>query len=448
VGQEPMDSKPRVVIVGGGFGGLAAARALARADAEVLLIDKQNHHLFQPLLYQVATAALSPANIAAPIRKIVSRQRNCQVIMAEVTDIDRAARTVTIVDRRYRYDYLVLAAGVRTNYFGHDQWAGNAPGLKTVDEAIEVRCRFLVAFEQAELETDPQARRAALTFAIVGAGPTGVEMAGAIAEISRHTLRRDFRLMDTSTVRVILIDASDRVLPSFNAELSLRARRDLETLGVETMLHTLVVDVDEGGVTVERGGTKERIEANNVFWAAGVEAVAIGGKVGAEADSMGRVIVDDDLSVPGDSSVFVIGDLAHRVDPQTAEPVPGVAQGAIQMGHFAGRTIAAELVARRRGEAPPDRGVFVYKDKGMMATIGRNRAVADVKGLRFGGVLAFLAWAFVHVLSLITFRSRFSTLAEWTWMYFFYERGVRLITGERWIPRPVKPPRDPRLDDR
>jgi NADH dehydrogenase len=391
-----MMRKPRVVIVGGGFGGLAAARALERADAEVLLVDKHNHHLFQPLLYQVATAALSPGHIAAPIRKILSRQRNCEVVMGEATDVDLGARTLTISGQRVAFDYLVLAAGARTNYFGHDEWAVHAPGLKNIEEAIDVRCRFLLAFEQAEIEADPQARRAALTFAIVGAGPTGVEMAGAIAEISRHTLRRDFRRIDTHNVRVILIDAADRVLPGFVPELSARARRDLESLGIEPMLDTLVVD-------------------------------------------------DDDLTVPGHPWVFVVGDLAHRIDARTGELVPGVAQGAIQTGRFAGRTIAAEIEALGRGLPAPERGVFVYVDKGSMATIGRNKAVADLKGLKLGGIPAFLAWAFIHVLFLIGFPKRLATLAEWTWMYFFYDRGVRLITGEQHVPKPVKLPPDPRL---
>jgi NADH dehydrogenase len=440
-----MMRKPRVVIVGGGFGGLAAARALARSDAEVLLVDKHNHHLFQPLLYQVATAALSPGHIAAPIRKILSRQRNCEIVMGEATDVDLDAGTLTVSSQKVAFDYLVLAAGARTNYFGHDEWAVHAPGLKNIEEAIDVRCRFLLAFEQAEIEADPEGRKAALTFAIVGAGPTGVEMAGAIAEISRHTLRSDFRRIDTHNVRVILIDAADRVLPGFVPELSARASRDLRSLGIELMLETLVVGVDDRGVTVDRGGVGERIDANNVIWAAGVRAVALGVSLGVETDRTGRIIVGDDLAVPGYSSVFVVGDLAHRLDPLTGEPVPGVAQGAIQTGRFAGRAIAAEIDALGRGLPAPRRDAFVYVDKGSMATIGRNKAVADIKGLKLGGIPAFLAWAFIHVLFLIGFPKRLATLAEWTWMYFFYDRGVRLITGEQHVPKPVKLPPDPRL---
>jgi len=454
-----MDGKPspppRVVIVGGGFGGLAAARALARLDgagkaragarAEVLLIDKHNHHLFQPLLYQVATAALSPGNIAAPIRKILSRQRNCEVIMGEATDVDLRASTITVSGQKLAYDYLVLAAGARTNYFGRDEWARYAPGLKNIEEAIDVRCRFLLAFEQAELEADSEARRAALTFAIVGAGPTGVEMAGAMAEISRHTLRRDFRRIDTHTVRVMLIDAAERVLPGFDPALSARARRDLEAMGVETRLSTLVVDVDERGLTVERAGERERIDANNVIWAAGVKAVALGARLGAETDRQGRVIVGPDLSVPGHPQIFVVGDLALALDAGSGKPVPGVAQGAMQTGRSAGRTIAAEIEAKAAGRPVPRRGAFVYDDKGTLATIGRNSAVAEIRGFKIGGTVAFAIWAVVHIFFLINFPKRLTTLAEWTWMYFFYERGVRLITGEQWVPKPVKIPPDPRL---
>ncbi len=437
--------KPRVVIVGGGFGGLAAAKALARSDAEVLVVDKHNHHLFQPLLYQVATAALSPGNIAAPIRRILSKQLNCEVMMGEATDVDPDASTLTVSGQKLAFDYLVLAAGARTNYFGNDDWAVHAPGLKNIDEAIDVRARFLLAFEQAEIEADPEARRAALTFAIVGAGPTGVEMAGAMSEISRHTLPRDFRHIDTQTVRVILIDASDRVLPGFEPKLSHRALRDLQSMGVEVRLDTLVVEVDENGLTVDQAGERERIEANNVIWAAGVKAVSLGATLGAEVDRSGRVIVEPDLSVPGHPGIFVVGDLAHTIDSKTGESVPGVAQGAIQTGRFAGRTIAAEISASAEARPSPPRGSFAYVDKGSMATIGRNKAVAAIHGFKFGGIVAFGLWAFVHILFLVNFPKRLTTLAEWIWMYFFYERGVRLVTGEGRSPKPVKIPPDPRL---
>jgi len=435
-------ARPRVVIVGGGFAGLAAAKALRKADAEVVLLDRQNHHLFQPLLYQVATAALSPGNIAAPIRRVLNRQKNTRVILARVTDVDVEAQTVTAGGPRYAYDYLIVAAGAVTNYFGHDEWRDVAPGLKTIDEALDVRSRLLLAFEQAEVEGDDEARRAALTFAIVGAGPTGVEMAGAMVEIARTTLRRDFRRIDTEAVRVILVDAMDRVLSTFAPDLSTRARADLEAMGVEVMLETRVVGVDETGLTVQRPSGTERIAANNVIWAAGVKASPCGGLLGAPMDRTGRVVVGDDLTIPDHPEVFVVGDLAHRIDPRTEALVPGVAQGGIQMGHFAGRTIAAEIAAKGTNRPTPPRSVFAYNDKGSLATIGKNRAVADIRGLRFGGILAWLAWALVHVFFLIGFRRRLLAMTEWLWMYVTGGRGVRLITGANRLPRPLKPPED------
>ncbi len=441
-------ARPRVVIIGGGFGGLAAARAVAGVDAEVVLIDRHNHHLFQPLLYQVATAALSPGNIAAPIRRILRKQKNTQVILARVTDIDPEDRTIGLGPVRYCYDYLIVAAGAVTNYFGNDHWSDVAPGLKTVTEALDVRSRFLLAFEQAEIEDDPDAREAALTFAIVGAGPTGVEMAGALAEIARNTLRRDFRRIDTRAVRVLLVDAEDRALTTYTPDLSARAARDLESLGVECMFSTRVVEVDDQGLTVQGPMGTERIDARTVIWAAGVTGSPLGATLGVELDRAGRVPVGDDLSVPGYPGVFVVGDLAHRVDPKTEELVPGVAQGAIQMGDFAGSTVANEIRATVAGHPAPGRGAFVYNDKGSLATIGRNRAVADIRGWRFGGVLAWLAWALIHVFFLIGFRSRAAVMAEWMWMYLTYGRGVRLITGEDRLPRPVKPPPDSRLQER
>lgn len=438
-------NRPRVVVVGGGFSGLAVVHALRKTEAEIVLVDRQNHHLFQPLLYQVATAALSPGNIAAPIRRIFSRQDNCSVIMSEVTDVDLEGRRVILPDRTLPYDYLVLAAGVRTNYFGNPGWVDFAPGLKTIDEAIEVRGRFLLAFEQAELEGDLEARQAVLTFAIVGAGPTGVEMAGAMAEISRQTLRRDYRHFDPQSARVILIDFADRVLPTFPPDLSRRAHRDLESLGVEVRLDTRVIDVGPGGLTVARRGDEQCIAAGNIIWAAGVRAVDLAERVGTPTDSAGRLEVGDDLTVPGHPEVFVTGDLAHRIDPALGRPVPGVAPAAMQMGRFVGRTLAAELQAKAAGSPVPVRPTFVYREKGDLATIGRNRAVANIRGLRFGGVFAFLLWAFVHVLFLVDFRRKFSTFLEWIWMYFFYERGVRLITGEGRTPRPKRPGHDDRV---
>jgi len=440
---EQRQEKPRVTIVGGGFGGLAAAKALKHADAEVAIIDRHNHHLFQPLLYQVATAALSPGNIAAPIRKIVRRQANCEVIMASVTSVDVEAQTIHLEDEPYSYDYLVLATGAETNYFGNDDWAKHAPGMKTIDEATNVRARFLLAFEQAELEQDEQAKRAALTFAIVGAGPTGVETAGALAEIV-ESVRKDFRHIDTTTSRIIVLDHADRILLAFDPRLSAAAQKQLESLGVTVTLRALVTNVDDKGLNAKTPDGEIRIDANNVIWAAGVKATPIGATLGVELDHGGRVMVEDDLTVPGHPNIFVVGDLAHRVDPKTSKLVPGVAQGALQMGHFAGKMIAAELRATSKGAPSPSRGVFVYNDKGEMAIIGRNRAIAQVGKLHFAGYFAFIMWAFIHILFLIGFRRKLNVFSEWIWQYFFGTRGVRLITGRNRLPRPVKPPPDPR----
>lgn len=448
---------PRVLIIGGGFGGLHAARALRRADAEVILLDRQNHHLFQPLLYQVATAALSPGDIAAPLRKILERQRNCSVYLADVGSIDLdAKRAITTDGPVYDYDYLVLAAGVRPAYFHHDHWAAHAPGLKTIDDATAIRRRYLLAFERAELERDPDARRRALTFVIIGAGPTGVEMAGAMAELARHTLRRSFRHLDTREARVILIDALDRVLPSFPPQLADRAARDLRHLGVELRLGSRVVDVTEASVTLEtQDGSQARVETDNIIWAAGIEGVPLAHTLGVELDTVGRVIVNPDLSIPHRPEAFVIGDLAAARDPDTGHPVPGVAQAAMQGGRHAGRIIAREIATN----PPPQRGGggssaaragrgasthstspalrlsvsarpdFHYRDKGELATIGRARAVAHLGHFRFAGLPAWLLWATVHIAYLIGYRSKILTLLEWAWLYFFYDRGVRLITG-------------------
>ena len=434
-------TKPRVVIVGGGFAGVAAARALRRAEANVIVIDKHNHHLFQPLLYEVATAALHAGTIAAPIRSVLSRQANCRVLMKEVDDIHIDERTIMLGGEPYTYDYLVLATGMVTNYFGNDGWKKHAPGLKTVDEAIDVRARFLLAFEQAEFEQDRAAKRAALTFAIVGAGATGVEMAGALAEIAEK-VRKDFRSIDTRTARIILLDFSDRVLTSFHPELSERAKRDLESLGVEVLLETRVIDVDEKGLTAMTPEGEVRIDANNVIWAAGVKGCALGKALGTELDRSGRVIVGDDLSVPGHPHVFVAGDLAHRVDARTGRPVPAVAQGALQGGKFVGETIAAEIKAFQNGQPAPERKSFQYHDRGSMAIIGRNRAVAQMGELRFGGIIAFLMWALIHILFLIDFRRKLIVFIEWVWLYFSGGLGARLITGDDRMPKVIKPPPD------
>jgi NADH:ubiquinone reductase (H+-translocating) len=410
---------PHVVIVGGGFAGLYCARALRRTPVRVTLIDRRNFHLFQPLLYQVATASLSPADIAGPIRTILSRQANAHVWMGEVVDVDRTRRTVSLADGvEVPWDYLVLAAGATHAYFGNDEWAEHAPGLKTVDDAIEIRRRFLLAFEEAEREGDPEARRRLLTFVIVGAGPTGVELAGAMAEIARRVMPNDFRAIDTAAARVLLLEAADRVLPPYPPELSEKARRQLEALGVEVRTGAMVTDVADDYVTV---GDEERIEAGNVFWAAGVSASPLGGRLGVETDRAGRVRVEPDCSIPGDPRVFVVGDLALVEGPDGAQ-VPGVAPAAIQMGKHVARTVRRDLDGRPRED-------FRYRDKGDLATIGRAAAVARVGRLRIGGLVAWILWALVHILYLIGFRNRILVMIQWAWAYLTYQRGIRLITG-------------------
>lgn len=414
--------KTRVVIVGGGFGGVAAAKKLRRSDVDVLLVDRRNHHLFQPLLYQVATAALDPSDIASPIRKIFRKQKNVNSVMGEVERVDLAESRIYVKGHAVAYDYLVLAAGATHSYFGKDEWRDAAPGLKTIEDAIEIRRRFLLAFEAAEIERDPEARHALLTFVVVGAGPTGCELAGAMTEVARNTIPKDFRHVDTKTTRVILIQSGDRILKSFPEESSIAAQRQLEELGVEVMLKSRVTEVREDGVMCG----DSFIPANNVFWAAGVKASPLGESLGVELDRSGRVIVGPDLSVPDHPNVFVIGDQAAAVDGETGEPVPGVAQGAMQGGAFVGETIRDEVA----GATPQGRGVFHYFDKGNLATIGRNRAVADIAGFKLSGFPAWGIWAGIHVLFLVNFRSKVSVILSWAWTYFLGTRGARLITGK------------------
>ncbi|HEX7119860.1 MAG TPA: NAD(P)/FAD-dependent oxidoreductase [Longimicrobiales bacterium] len=421
------DRIPHVVILGGGFAGLRCARALRRAPVRITLVDRSNHHLFQPLLYQVATASLSPADIASPIRSILKRQANVEVWMGEVVDVDVERRIVRLDDGELSYDYLVVATGVTHAYFGRDDWAPLAPGLKTVDDALEIRRRFLLAFETAEREADPEARRRLSTFVIVGAGPTGVELAGAMAEIARQVMPNEFRSIDTATARILLVEGADRVLPGYPPSLSEKARRQLERLGVEVRTGARVTEIENGAVRIG----DERIEAGNVFWAAGVAASPVGARLGAETDRAGRVKVAPDLSVPGHPEVFVAGDLAAV--EKDGRPVPGVAPAAIQMGRHAGRAIRAAVAGRER---PP----FRYFDKGSLATIGRAAAVAEIAGLRLAGLVAWLVWVFVHILYLIGFRNRLVVMIQWAWAYLMVKRGVRLITGGRAVhvhePRP------------
>jgi NADH:ubiquinone reductase (H+-translocating) len=407
----------RVVILGGGFGGLAAAQRLAGTEAEVTLIDRRNHHLFQPLLYQVATAALNPSNIATPIRRILRHARNIEVILADARAVDVPGRRVLLADGELPYDQLILAAGATHSYFGHADWEAHAPGLKTVEDALAMRRRVLLAFEAAERETDPERRRRWLTFAVVGGGPTGVELAGALAEISRHTLSVDFRHFDSRDARVLLIEAGPRLLPTMSEQASQRARTQLERLGAEVLTGQAVTGIDAEGVALG----DRRICARTVLWAAGVAASPLGQSLGAPLDGAGRVRVQPDLSLPGHPEVFVIGDLAAL--EQAGKPVPGVAPAAMQEG----RQAAANVLRLVRGQPTQ---AFHYVDKGSLATIGRAAGVADFGRLHLGGFTAWLAWLLVHILYLIGFRNRLLVIIDWAWLYLTYDRGARLITGE------------------
>jgi NADH dehydrogenase len=407
-----------VVIIGAGFGGLNAAVHLRHAPVEVTVIDRRNYHLFQPLLYQVATAALSPAQIATPIRHILSRQKNTFVLMERVIEIDRKRREVVTDLSRVPFDYLIIATGARHHYFGHEAWERFAPGLKKIDEATEIRGRILTAFELAEATSDDEARRRHLTFAVVGAGPTGVEMAGAIAELARHTVVGDFRRIDPAATRVLLIEAGDRVLTSFPPELSQKAMRQLEGLGVEVMLGSAVTACDAEGLTLSSGS---RILCSSIVWAAGVMASPAAKWLGEASDRAGRVPIGPDLSLVDDPTIFVIGDTAAVTDAK-GQVVPGVAPAAKQMGRYAAKVISNRLAGR--STAP-----FVYRNYGNLATIGRKAAVADFGRIRLSGLPAWLAWSFAHIWFLIGFRNRLFVLIDWAWAYLTYDRGVRLITG-------------------
>ena len=408
--------KPRVIIVGSGFGGLEAAKKLACKDVQVTVIDRTNYHLFQPLLYQVATAALSPADIAAPVRGVLSKCRNVEVILAEVQSVDVDAKKVKTVDLDIDYDYLILATGARHSYFGHDEWEKLAPGLKSLEDAIELRRRILLAFEYAEKITDEAARRAALNFVIIGGGPTGVEMAGAIAEISRHTLAKNFRHIDPSQARVILIEGEPRLLAAYPEDLSASARKQLEDLGVEVRTSTRATNLTEAGVQIG----DEFIPCRVKIWAAGNTASFVGKTLGAPVDRCGRVIVNDDLTIPGHPEVQVIGDLAN-FPHQTGQPLPGISPVAMQQGRHAARNVLAMTQGRK-----PQR--FRYWDKGTMATIGRNKAVADLRFMHLSGLPAWLAWLFVHIVFLVGFRNRLLVLFQWAWAYLTFDKGARLIT--------------------
>lgn len=417
----PTPTVPHVVIIGGGFAGLNAAKALGGQPVQVTLVDRRNHHLFAPLLYQVATAQVSPANVAQPIRGILRHQPNLKVLLAEATRIDLDGHAVHLSDGNVlRYDYLILAVGATHSYFGHNEWEPLAPGLKTLEDALTIRRRLLLAFEEAERETDPARRRALLTFIIVGGGPTGVEMAGAIGEIAHHTLARDFDNIDPRDAHILLLEGLPRILPMFSEKLSTRAVRDLTRFGVKVRTNALVTAIDGEGVSVG----DERIPARTVIWAAGVSASDVTRTLSghAELDRAGRVAVTRELSLAGHPDVFVVGDAASTKTSE-GKPLPGTAPVAIQEGRWA----AANILRRIRGEAYTP---FHYVDRGSMATIGRNHAVADIKGMQFAGYPAFAAWAGVHIFNLIGFRNRLLVAAQWFFNYITFYRGARLITGE------------------
>ena len=424
--------RPHVVIIGGGFGGLTAARALAKAPVTVTLVDRRNHHLFQPLLYQVATAALNPGEIAYPIRGVLAEQRNARVLLAEARAIDPVNRRVKLDDGELAYDFLIVATGATHSYFGKD-WAGAAPGLKSIEDALEIRRRIFLAYEAAERESEPAAQREWLTFAVVGAGPTGVELAGALGEIGLHTLAHDFRSIDPTQVRVLLFEAGDRVLAAYPPKLSEAARRSLERRHVEVRTGTLVTAIDDRGLVVSVGGAEERVGARTVLWAAGVEASPLGAQLGAPRDRAGRVEVSPDLSVPGHPEVFVIGDLARMVSD--GAQVPGVAQGAIQGAKHAAKIIASEIAGRGGRAARP---AFRYRDKGNMATIGRASAVIATKRFAKHGFLAWLLWWAVHIMFLVGFRNRVAVMMQWAWSFLTFKRGARLITGAVGALPPVR----------
>jgi NADH dehydrogenase len=436
--------RKRVVIVGGGFGGLEAAKALDGAPVDIVLIDRANYHLFQPLLYQVAMAGLSPAEIASPIRGILAEQKNVRVMLGDVTRVDFDLRAVRVgsgdTHEDVAYDWLVLAIGAQTSYFGHDEWEVHAPGLKHIEDALEIRRRVLLAFERAEREPDARVRRKLLTFVVIGGGPTGVELAGAIAELSRYVLGRDFRAIDSREAKVVLIEAGERILPSFSPSLAQSAVEQLHELGAEIRTGVRVVDIDDLGVELEKGveaddlpglgagRARERIGSATVVWAAGVKANGLAKTLGVPTDRQGRVIVGKDCALADHPEVFAVGDMARF--EEKGNVLPGVSPVAMQQARYVGKIIRWELESDGR----PPRDPFSYFDKGSMATIGRSRAIAEARGLKMHGFVAWLAWLFIHIWYLIGFRNRLAVLLNWTWSYLSYKRGARLITSTGWKP--------------
>jgi NADH dehydrogenase len=420
------NSPHKVVIVGGGFAGLYAAKALGKGGFDVTVVDKRNFHLFQPLLYQVATGTLSPADISSPLRSILNRQKNTKVLMGEVIDLEPQQQKIILRNGELAYDSLIVATGVSHHYFGNDNWAEVAPGLKTVEDALEMRRRIFLAFEAAEKETDPAKRRAWLTFAIVGGGPTGVELAGAIAELAYSTLKRDFRNIDTTETQILLLEGMDRILPPYDPKLSAQAAHSLERLGVTVKTKTLVTNVTDDAVTIRQGESVESIPTRTVLWAAGVKASSMGEAIaqrtGAQLDRAGRVVVEPDLSLPGYPNIFIIGDLANY-SHQDGKPLPGVAPVAMQEGQY-----VAELIGRKLGGQTVI--PFRYIDIASLAVIGRNAAVVDLRFVKFSGIFAWLVWLFVHIYYLIEFDNKLVVIFQWGWNYFTRKRGARLITGE------------------
>ncbi len=424
-------SQHHVVIVGGGFGGLYAAKALGKANVKVTLIDKRNFHLFQPLLYQVATGGLSAGDISSPLRSVLSKQKNVQVLMGEVVGIEADDQVVRLKNgETICYDSLIMATGSSHHYFGKDEWSDIAPGMKTIEDALEVRRRIFLAFEAAEQETDPARREALLTFFIVGGGPTGVELAGALAELAYETLREDFRSINLGETKVVLLEGMDRVLPPYPGDLSVAAKKSLEKLGVEVRTNTLVTNIEGDTVTLKSGDSIEKVQAFTVLWAAGIKASpmgkAIADQTGAELDRIGRLIVEPDLSVPGYPNIFIAGDLAHYAH-NSENPLPGTASTAMQQGSY-----LAESIQRRLAKKPVS--AFEYQNKGSMAVIGRNEAVADLGFAKFAGFPAWFLWIFVHIYYLVEFDNKLLVLMQWGWHYFTSQRGARLITGDDSIP--------------
>jgi NADH dehydrogenase len=421
----PRDSSHRVVIVGGGFAGLNAARTLRRAKVQITLVDRRNFHLFQPLLYQVATGGLSPANIASPLRTILERQKNCEVLLGDVNGFDVANRRLSFSGVQLPYDTLIVAAGARDNYFGHPEWEEFAPGLKSIEDATHIRARLFTAFERAERAADVEHRRMLMTFVIVGGGPTGVELAGTMAEIARHTLKHEFRHINAADAQVLLIEAGDRILSTFPPELSAKAQASLEKLGVVVRTQTMVAHVAANHVDLKFGGAEERLPTQTITWAAGVSASplasALAAAAGASVDRGGRVVINQDLTLPGHPEIFALGDMASLTD-QNGKPLPGVAPVAIQQGKYVAKLIRARL----RGQSLPP---FRYRNLGSLATIGRSAAVAEFGKIRVSGFLAWFLWLVIHLMNLVSFRNRLLVIVQWGWSYLTFDRPARLITS-------------------